>query len=338
VSPDLRQRLGDAAVALARAAGYRNAGTAEFLVLADGSFAFLEVNARLQVEHPVTEAVTGVDIVRAQLELASGEPMRRSQRDVTLRGHAIEARIYAEDPANGFLPTGGRVEGLTLPAWPGVRVDCALREGDEVGIAFDPLLAKVTAHAEDRDGCLRKLRAALGETLILGVRTNLGFLLELLSDPDVVAGHVDTGWIERTWRGTAPSLPAGVTAAANDGRDPWRTFGVPDDTTLADVATAGGWAQFRGWGYPLAEAELGPTTLAPPGGSLAAPMPGTVLDVPVAVGDRVAEGTVVTLLEAMKIQVTVRTPTAGMISAVHVRAGDVVTAGQRLIEIEGDEG
>ena len=336
VSSSLRQRLGTAAVALAQAGGYRNAGTVEFLVLADGSFAFLEVNARLQVEHPVTEAVTGVDLVRAQLEIASGEPLRWSQDDVALRGHAIEARVYAEDPANGFLPTGGRVERLALPAWPGVRVDTALREGDEVGLAFDPLLAKITAYAEDRDACLRKLRAALAETRVVGLRTNLGFLLEILEHPDVVAGRIDTGWIERTWRGIAPALPDGVTSAQDDGRDPWRAFGSADPAAR-DVAVAGGWAQFRGWGYPLAEAELGPRMLAPPGGSLTAPMPGTVLDVPVAIGERVSEGTVVTLLEAMKIQVTVRTPTAGTIAAVHVRAGDVVAAGQRLIEIEEDE-
>jgi acetyl/propionyl-CoA carboxylase alpha subunit len=294
------------------------------------------VNARLQVEHPVTEAVTGVDLVRAQLEIASGEPLRWSQNDVALLGHAIEARVYAEDPANGFLPTGGRVEHLALPSWPGVRVDSALRGGDEVGLAFDPLLAKITAYAEDRDACLRKLRAALAETRVVGLRTNLGFLLEILEHPDVVAGRIDTGWIERTWHGTAPALPDGVTSAPDDCRDPWRAFGDVDPAGR-DVAVAGGWAQFRGWGYPLAETELGPRTLAPPGGSLTAPMPGTVLDVPVAIGDRVAEGTVVTLLEAMKIQVTVRTPTAGTIVAVHVRSGDVVAAGQRLIEIEENE-
>src|SRR6185295_8765956 len=160
VSDDLRQQLGDAAIAIARAAGYVNAGTVEFLLLPNGEFRFLEMNARLQVEHPVTEAVTGVDLVHAQLAIADGERVP-SRTDVTLRGHAIQARIYAEDPANGFMPAGGRVERLVLPRWPGVRIDTALRQGDVITFDFDPLLAKVIAFDEDRSACLNRLRAAL---------------------------------------------------------------------------------------------------------------------------------------------------------------------------------
>src|ERR671935_145549 len=175
VDGDLRAALGDAAVTIARAAGYVGAGTAEFLLADDGSWHFLELNARLQVEHPVTEAVAGTDLVRAQLAIASGEPLEMEQMDVDLRGHALECRLYAEDPAAGFLPAAGRLLALDFPRWPGVRVDTGVRAGDEVGVRYDPLLAKVIAEAEDRDACIDRMAAALAETTVLGVATNLGF-------------------------------------------------------------------------------------------------------------------------------------------------------------------
>ena len=332
VSPDLRSRLGEAACSIARAAGYVGAGTVEFLLLPDGSFRFLEMNARLQVEHPVTEAVTGVDIVHAQLAIAAGD---RVPADVGLRGHAIEARVYAEDPANGFLPTGGRVERLVLPRWPGVRIDTALREGDVITIDFDPLLAKVIAFASDRPACLRRLRAALAATTVIGVPTNLGFLLDILGHPDVVEARADTDWIERTWRGRPPPLPEGVSAQDPARDDPWHAFGTAPSPPL-DVAVAGRWAQYRGWGYRLADDELDPVSLAPPGGSLTAPMPASVRTVHVAEGDRVVVGDAMVVLEAMKMQMSVRTPTAGTVAAVRVREGDVVAAGQVLVDIEED--
>jgi acetyl-CoA/propionyl-CoA carboxylase biotin carboxyl carrier protein len=330
VSSALRERLGAAAVAVATAAGYRSAGTAEFLLLPDGSFCFLEMNARLQVEHPVTEAVTGVDLVAAQLAIASGSPSPVAQ---DIRGHAIEARVYAEDPANGFVPTGGRVRRLLFPRWPGVRIDTALREGDDVTLDFDPLLAKVIAWAEDRDACIRKLRAALASTAIVGVPTNLGFLLEVLSAPDLVDGRVDTGWIERTWRGGPPTLPVGIGATPPDPRDPWRRFGG-GSSPPTDVIVADGWAQYRGWSYRVADDDLEPVALAPPGGSLTAPMPASVIAVRVAAGDRVREGDAMVVLEAMKMQLDITTPVAGTVSSVHVREGDVVAAGSVLVEIE----
>ncbi|HUZ83192.1 MAG TPA: biotin carboxylase N-terminal domain-containing protein, partial [Gaiellales bacterium] len=148
VDPELRSRLGEAAVALARAAGYAGAGTVEFLLDGGGGCWFLEMNARLQVEHPVTEAVTGIDLVRAQIAVAAGEPLQLEQAELTVRGHAIEVRLCAEDPAAGFLPTGGRLQRLRMPAWPGLRVDAGVREGDTVGLAHDPLLVKLIAHAE----------------------------------------------------------------------------------------------------------------------------------------------------------------------------------------------
>jgi acetyl-CoA/propionyl-CoA carboxylase biotin carboxyl carrier protein len=335
VTQDVRARLGEAAIAIAAAAGYRGAGTVEFLLLPDGSFAFLEMNARLQVEHPVTEAVTGLDLVHAQLAIAAGEAVPMAQADVSLRGHAIEARVYAEDPANGFLPTGGPVVKLVLPGWPGVRIDTALREGDAVTLDFDPLLAKVIAFAGDRPMCLRRLRAALEATAIVGVPTNLGFLLETLAHPDVERGRIDTGWVERTWRGKAPPLPGGV-ATLGKPRDPWRAFGATPPSA-GDVVIADGWAQHRGWAYRIAGDELEPVSLPPPGGSLTAPMPANVLRLEVAEGDRVAAGDAMVVLEAMKMQMSVRSSTAGTVTAVRVGQGDTVTAGQVLVEVAEDE-
>jgi len=334
VSAGLRERLGAAALAIASEAGYVNAGTAEFLLSPDGSFRFLEMNARLQVEHPVTEAVTGVDLVHAQLAIADGG---RIPETPALRGHAIEARVYAEDPANGFVPAGGRVARLDLPQWPGVRIDTALRMGDAITFEFDPLLAKVIAFGSDRPSALARLRAALAATHIVGVTTNLGFLLEILDAPAVVGGAADTDWIERTWRGQAPALPDGVAATPPDARDAWHAFGATPRSS-PDVIVAGGWAQHRGWAYRLAGDELDPADLPPPDGSLTAPMPASVRTVHVAVGDHVSAGDAMVVLEAMKMQTTVRTPTAGTVTAVRVAQGDAVVGGQVLVEMEDDAG
>jgi acetyl-CoA/propionyl-CoA carboxylase biotin carboxyl carrier protein len=334
VDDTLRARLGEAAVAIARAAGYRSAGTVEFLLLPDGSFAFLEMNARLQVEHPVTEAVTGIDLVRAQLAIASGEPLDITQTDVAFRGHAVEARVYAEDPADGFLPTGGRVARLRFPRWPGVRVDTALRQGDVVGLGYDPLLGKVIATGPARPAALARLRAALAETLILGLPTNLGFLLETLAHPDVVAGTAGTDWVTDVWRPDPPPLPEGVRADPVDPHDPWTVFGDAPPPPR-EVGVADGWAQFRGWAYRLAADELAPVELPPPGGSLTAPMPASVRSVDVAPGDTVTAGQTVVVLEAMKMQLAVQAPAHGEVRAVHVRAGDVVAKGQALVEVDG---
>ena len=194
-----RARIGRAAVDTAKSVDYRGAGTVEFIVSADApdEFFFMEMNTRLQVEHPVTELVTGYDLVEWQLRVAAGEPLDFSQDDVVLTGHAIEARIYAEDPARGFLPTGGRVRSLHEPSGQGVRVDSSLLEGLVVSSDYDPMLAKVIAWAPDRAGALHRLRAALADTVTLGVTNNVEFLGLLLADPDVVAGRLDTELIER---------------------------------------------------------------------------------------------------------------------------------------------
>ncbi|MFE6945307.1 acetyl/propionyl/methylcrotonyl-CoA carboxylase subunit alpha [Streptomyces chartreusis] len=194
-----RAGMGEAAVQAARSCGYRGAGTVEFIVPGGdpSSYYFMEMNTRLQVEHPVTELITGLDLVEWQLRVAAGERLAFGQDDVTLTGHAIEARICAEDPARGFLPSGGTVLRLREPQGDGVRTDSGLSEGTEVGSLYDPMLSKVIAYGPDRASALRKLRAALAETVTLGVQTNAGFLRRLLAHPAVVAGELDTGLVER---------------------------------------------------------------------------------------------------------------------------------------------
>ncbi len=214
-----RAAMGAAAVEAARSVGYTGAGTVEFIVGdpgADGAplqFFFMEMNTRLQVEHPVTELVTGLDLVELQLRVAAGEPLPITQDDVALTGHAVEVRVYAEDPAAGFLPTGGRVLDLGFPD--GVRVDSGIAVGSVVGSDYDPMLAKVIAHGADRAEAIRRLDAALRDTVLLGLGTNVGFLRALLADPDVRAGRLDTGLVgRRVEEWTARELPDDVLAAA----------------------------------------------------------------------------------------------------------------------------
>ncbi|MDY6998529.1 MAG: biotin carboxylase N-terminal domain-containing protein [Actinomycetota bacterium] len=194
-----RARIGAAACDTARSVDYTGAGTVEFIVSADrpDEFFFMEMNTRLQVEHPVTEMITGLDLVELQVRVAAGEKLPLAQDDVELRGHAVEARVYAEDPARGFLPTGGTVLAVRDASGPGVRVDSGLADGTVVGSDYDPMLAKVVTHAGDRAGALRSLDAALGDTAVLGVQTNIDFLRFLLADPDVLAGRLDTGLLDR---------------------------------------------------------------------------------------------------------------------------------------------
>ncbi|TFV59704.1 acetyl/propionyl/methylcrotonyl-CoA carboxylase subunit alpha [Mycobacterium sp. PS03-16] len=202
-----RARIGAAACDTARSVDYTGAGTVEFIVSADrpDEFFFMEMNTRLQVEHPVTELVTGIDLVEQQVHIAAGEKLPIAQDDVALHGHAVEARIYAEDPGRGFLPTGGTVLGLFEPAGPGVRVDSGLTPGAVVGSDYDPMLAKVIAHGADRDAALRSLDRALAATAVLGIDTNVDFLRFLLADPDVAAGRLDTGLLDRRAPDYAPA-------------------------------------------------------------------------------------------------------------------------------------
>ena len=209
LDPSTRARIGAAACNTARSVDYVGAGTVEFIVSADrpDEFFFMEMNTRLQVEHPVTEAVTGLDLVEWQLRVAAGEKLAFAQDEIELRGHAIEARLYAEDPARGFLPTGGQVLQVFEPSGDGVRVDSSLLAGTLVGSDYDPMLSKVIAHGTDRDEALAKLDAALAQTMVLGVQTNIEFLRFLLADKRVRAGDLDTGLLDERVADFAP-LPA----------------------------------------------------------------------------------------------------------------------------------
>jgi acetyl-CoA/propionyl-CoA carboxylase biotin carboxyl carrier protein len=230
VDAELRARIGAAAVALAAACGYQGAGTVEFIATGDaGEFYFLEMNTRLQVEHPVTELVYGIDLVEQQLRVAAGEPLGLRQEDLVPRGHAVEARVYAEDPDHGFLPAAGTILSYREPAGPGIRVDSGVSAQTEVATAYDPMLAKVIAHGPDRLTALRRLGRALAEFELLGVPTNVGFTRALLARADVRAGRQDTGLLERILadgdRAPREDLPAAaVLAAAGSAHPagPWR--------------------------------------------------------------------------------------------------------------------
>ena len=252
ISPKLRRRMGEAAVAAARAVRYRNAGTIEFLVEGEGesaSFFFLEMNTRLQVEHPVTEAVTGVDLVRAQLAVAAGARLPWTEDALSQRGHAIECRIYAEDPAHQFLPQAGPVLLYREPSGPGVRVDSGVSEGDEVGVNYDPLLAKLIASAETREAARVRAVAALRSYPILGIRTNIPFLLRLLELPAFRNGQLHTGLIDEHWSTLVPdvatqAVPGEALAAAAFATSAPAGRGNSDRTD----AVADPWATLGRWG------------------------------------------------------------------------------------------
>jgi len=197
VGPDLRRRMGEVAVRLAQSQGYTNAGTVEFLVDNAQNFYFLEMNTRLQVEHPVTELVTGLDLVHLQIRIAQGEPLPLKQEEVQLRGHAIECRVYAEDPDNGFFPSPGRITRLLQPGGPGIREDCGIYEGWVVPMDYDPMLSKLIAYAPTRELAIARLLRALDEYVIGGIRTNLGLFRRILSDESFRAGRIDTGYLDR---------------------------------------------------------------------------------------------------------------------------------------------
>jgi acetyl-CoA carboxylase biotin carboxylase subunit len=238
LTPALRERMGAAAVAIAAAAGYRNAGTVEFLIDrggADARFYFLEMNTRLQVEHPVTEQVVGVDLVCAQLAVAGGDRLPWRQNELRQRGHALEARIYAEDPTDRFLPQAGRILLYRPPFMPGIRIDSGIAEDMEVSVHYDPLLAKLIAWGETRDAARRRAVAALTEFPILGIRTNIAFLIALLEHQDVVAGNVDVQFLDRcvstllSADQDVPEVVKEIARAANSGSGPDEVMGEASD-------------------------------------------------------------------------------------------------------------
>ena len=235
VSPGMREAMGHAAVTAARSVGYVGAGTVEFLLASNGEFFFLEMNTRIQVEHPVTEMTTGIDLVQKQFEVAAGLPLGISQDEVTQNGHSIEARVYAEDPRRGFLPSVGELAVWRPPSGPGIRVDSGVREGDSVTIEFDPMLAKLIVHAPDRGSAIRRLDSALSSFVVLGVRTNIDFLRNALSHDAFRGGGIDTDFLDSTdpseLTGPEPdhhTLVAVAAAAQRLGIDRKQTTGTED--------------------------------------------------------------------------------------------------------------
>ncbi len=304
----LRAAMLEAAVAFGRAIGYQSAGTVEFVV-SDGEFFFLELNGRIQVEHPVTELVTGLDLVAEQLGIAEGKHLVALSHKAN--GHAVEARVYAEDPRT-FLPQSGSIERLRLPD--GVRVDTGVAEGDGIDIAYDPLIAKLVAHGDDRGEALDRLAAALAETRVEGVITNLPFLRWLVSHPVVRSGEATTAFLVEH----PPLAPPPVVRAPGPWRAPWRLnlpSPAPQSPPDAD-------AQARGHGPAQAES------------SVTAPMPGTVIRVEVALGDEVEARRPLVVLEAMKMEIPVHSPFDGTVTAIHVSPGDRVAGGALLVELE----
>jgi acetyl-CoA/propionyl-CoA carboxylase biotin carboxyl carrier protein len=406
----IRARMGQAAVDAAKAVGYVGVGTVEYIVSGDApdEFFFMEMNTRLQVEHPVTELVTGIDLVEQQLRVAAGEPLAISQDRVALTGHAVEVRLYAEDPGRGFLPTGGRVLALREPAT--LRVDSALSDGAVVSSDYDPMLAKYIAYGADRDTALRRLTAGLRAVTVLGVTTNNAFLQRLLADEDVRAGRLDTGLIGRKLDAlTQAEVPQDVLlAAALDrvlaleprGDEPWdvpsgwrigepapvRAFLTPAGQPPVEVAITGraadasvrigdaeavrasariigdelivqhagttqryarardggvlwlaadgvSWALTQTDRLSAARAEAAAAT----GGPITSPMPGTVLDVRVTAGDRVAAGQALLVVEAMKMEHTITAQIDGIVAELPVRAGQQVALDEKLALITPEE-
>jgi acetyl-CoA carboxylase biotin carboxylase subunit len=214
VDAGMRERMGEVAGRVARAAGYTNAGTIEFLVDQQKNFYFLEMNTRLQVEHPVTELTTGLDLVHLQIRIAAGEQLPFRQADVQWRGHAIECRIYAEDPDNNFFPSPGKITLLLAPSGPGIRRDSGMYEGWTVPIDYDPLLAKLIGYGTDRGQATARLVRALNEYFVGGIKTNISLFRRILSDPEFIAGRLDTGYLDRLLAQPGPSAPADARGAA----------------------------------------------------------------------------------------------------------------------------
>ena len=244
VSARVRAELVGAALAAARAVGYVNAGTVEFLLDADGRFYFLEMNTRVQVEHPITELVTGVDIVAAQLRIAAGGPLGFTQADVVPRGHAIEARLYAEDPAASFFPSAGPILALREPSGPGIRVDSGVTAGSVVPLDYDPLLGKISAWGADRASAAARLGAAIRETAVLGPTTNLAFLQDVLAHPAFLRGETHTGFLAEhfpAWRERADDVLAAALAAAVAASRPVASTGDTPAAAPTPWETLGAW-------------------------------------------------------------------------------------------------
>ncbi len=363
VTADLRARMCDAAVTLGKAMGYTNAGTVEFLLAPSGEFYFIEVNTRIQVEHPVTEMITGLDLIRLQIEVAEGRALNLA--GVEQRGHAIEARLYAEQPENGFLPSTG-----TVHVWePGAcaRIDSGIARGTEVTRLYDPLLAKFVAWAEDRDTAIRKLTYALRSTAVGGVETNRDFLIQVLEHEDFREGRAHTSWsldyardgsrdemladaaadyIVRERHTSLPGVPAYW--RNNPARDPvvkLEIAGTVHECRADATQNCSVWAM--GGAYYVHSTAGAATVRVVPRFPEAAPsskhetanspMPGQVLRILVEQGQPVKPGDALVVLEAMKMEQTIRAKIGGRVAAILVKQGQVVAPGQMLVEIDSRE-
>jgi len=391
LSPELRRAMGEVAVTAARAIGYVGAGTVEFLLDARGDFFFMEMNTRLQVEHPVTELITGQDLVAWQLRVAQGQPLPLSQEQIVLRGHAIEVRLYAEDPEQDFLPASGELTLYREPAaGVGRRVDSGVVEGDRVSPFYDPMLSKLIAWGEDRETARRRLLAMLAEQQLGGVHSNLAFLRRVLAHPAFAAAELDTGFIARHTDVLLPApaplpdafwalaarawlLTAPTAARADDPHSPWAAacglrLGLACEQRLhlrcgdaeARALPATGVSLFgdqllvdgrrhtvqrRGqWLFVEWDGQLQRVTQVDPisevealqhgHGGLTAPMNGSVVRVLVKPGQQVAAGELLVVVEAMKMEHSIRAAEAGEVTAIHCAEGDLVEEGRVLVALQ----
>ena len=335
---DVRRAMGEAAVKVSRACGYVNAGTVEFLYQ-DGDFFFLEMNTRLQVEHPVTELVTGLDLVEWQLRIASGEALDFAQEDVARHGHAIEVRINAEDPAGGkFVPSPGTITRFDQPSGPGVRLDAGYSAGDTISQYYDNLIGKLVVWADTREKARRRMLRAIEETLIEGVATTLPADVVILASEDFVNGTHSTKWVETNLDFSSLPAPAPAAISVGEGR-------VRKDVT-AEVngrrVTVALWVPDSNDDLPARPQSTAlkprrqhhPGVLGSGSGRVTVPMQGTIVKVNVEVGQAVEAGETVVILEAMKMENAVNAEKSGVVKAVKVATGDQVTAGDVVVEIE----
>ncbi len=337
LTPEMREEMGEAAVAAAEAVGYDSAGTCEFLVErgeAGDEFFFLEMNTRVQVEHPVTEEVTGIDIVKTGIRIAAGEGMPFSQSDVSWRGHAIEVRLNAEDPARDFAPSPGTVSAYKEPGGPGVRVDSSLRGPGAVPEAYDPLFAKLIVRGSDRREALSRLRRAIEEFEVEGIATTLPFHRAILGDEAFVCGDYTTGFVAERMEGLEIEASSPPTAPDDSPGKEAREVEVEVDGRLFRVTVFGGSDEKGGGQAPTRRGGANRRRASVSEGAVASPMQGTIVRLLVGEGDEVEADEAVCVLEAMKMESEVRTPKAGKVGKVLVEAGQTVKGGEALVVVE----
>ncbi|MBW8741450.1 MAG: carbamoyl phosphate synthase, partial [Acidobacteria bacterium] len=339
VDAALRERIGAIAVDAARAVGYRSAGTLEGLLTRDGDWFFLEMNTRIQVEHTVTELVTGLDLVREQILIAAGEPLSVAQGDVRFSGHALECRINAEDVSNGFLPAPGTITRYREPSGPGVRVDSGVVAGSEISGLYDPMIAKLVVHGVDREHARRRMLRALDEFAVDGVKTLIAFHKALLTHPCFVEGATCHGLVESDLMAARaaelengrPFAPDGIVAGT---RETVRTVEV--DGRRFEVRVLRPEPSFAALARKRRERSRGSAGAGAGKDAVVSPMQGTVLAVEVSDGDEVEAGRVICVVEAMKMENEVHAHRAGRVAELSVAPGQPVATGQVICVVEGD--